>query len=723
MAPIGTLYTTPGQGKGKIIRAIATLGGAEITLAPFEMGVTNKSPEFLAKFPLGKIPAFEGPNGFKLFEGDAIARYVAGLAPNSNLLGSTAEETALINQWIHAAETEVDTYDTWVRYLCRGMIPYNKAAETAFYERIERGLNTLEAHISTRTFFVTERITLADLAIAAYLLKAVSSTVDAQRRTKYPNLIRHLETVINQPALKDIYGPAEYTEKQIAFVPPAKEKKEKAPAPPKAEKKPKKEEVEEEEADVPAEPKAKNPLDDLPKSTFNLEDWKRAYSNKDTRGPDGAIEWFYQNYDPAGFSVWRVDFKYNSELTLTFMSSNQITGFFNRLEASRKYLFASVGVLGESNNSVIAGTLIARGTDIEPVVNVAPDWESYEYKKLDLSNEADKAFFEAALAWDLEIDGKKWVDGKNPFNSLNPSILHIRNPKSWSPTSSLRLVSFFVLGLMGVAALPTYLRAAPKHISDTDALRMKNVRRDDSGSRCSVLSLDDAKKMPGFSKIEQYATDTWGDGSRNIVVNPEDFPDAPANACVDSTPTKLDISGEPQCTTQTNSAKIISTNADGTETHFMNYSQRNLHAESSFSTGASFTVGLEVPELFQASATYEFSTSVTNSQGKTFETTTNNQQTTESTINNKADSNCTNSLQVTTCKQNGSGKLRVAGTGFVWFNFDDAVATIGGDPKDKHFKWAVSIDEVLSLDERSSFIEISGFMSSDTNADGTKSCQ
>ena len=46
---------------------------------------------------------------------------------------------------------------------------------------------------------------------------------------------------------------------------------------------------------VPKEaPKEKNPLDLLPKSTFNLEDWKRAYSNKDTRGAGGSIEWFYE---------------------------------------------------------------------------------------------------------------------------------------------------------------------------------------------------------------------------------------------------------------------------------------------------------------------------------------------------------------------------------------------------------------------------------------------
>ena len=96
------------------------------------------------------------------------------------------------------------------------------------------------------------------------------------------------------------------------------------------------------------------------------------------------------------------------------MSSNQIGGFFNRLEASRKYLFGSVGVLGASGDSIISGTLILRGQDVKPVIEVAPDWESYEYVKLDVKgNEEDKKFFEAALAWDLEIDGKKWVDGKN----------------------------------------------------------------------------------------------------------------------------------------------------------------------------------------------------------------------------------------------------------------------------------------------------------------------
>lgn len=119
-------------------------------------------------------------------------------------------------------------------------------------------------------------------------------------RAKIPNVIRHMETVANQPKIKDIFGPIEYCEKAKQFTPPAKEKKEKEPKPaaaPKAEKKPKAKAAEDDGEDeplVPEEPKAKNPLDSLPKSTLVLDDWKRAYSNKDTGGPEGSIAWLYQ---------------------------------------------------------------------------------------------------------------------------------------------------------------------------------------------------------------------------------------------------------------------------------------------------------------------------------------------------------------------------------------------------------------------------------------------
>lgn len=419
MSSIGTLWTVDQQAAGKRIKAIAAYGGLKLDLAQgYTHFETNKTDAFLNKFASGKIPAFEDKDGFTLFESKAIAKYVATLAPNAGLLGSNPKEAAHIDQWVYFADSEISVNLGASIAFCKGFVqPYNKPIETFFRERTLRALATLEKYLSTRTFLVGERISLADITAASILQPAFVNLLDPEYRKKNPNTLRFYETVTNHPAMKGILGGTEYCDKAIQYTPPAKPAKEAKPAPTPAaapKKAAKKEEEEEEEDDIPKEePKAKNPLDSLPKSDFNLEDWKRAYSNLDTRGAGGSIEWFDGKFDKEGFSVWRVDFKYNEELTQVFMSSNQIGGFFNRLEASRKYLFGSVGVVGAANNSVISGVFICRGPDIKPVVEVAPDWESYVYTKLDLGNSQDKKFFEGALAWDLEIDSRKWADGKN----------------------------------------------------------------------------------------------------------------------------------------------------------------------------------------------------------------------------------------------------------------------------------------------------------------------
>jgi len=401
----GTLYSVS-EVEGKRIRAIAAFAGLSVEVNESALNVV-------------KTPTFTSRDGFSVFEASAIGRYFASLAPNSTLIGQGATETALVDQWVAFVDSDIARYNYLILQLVRGAInPYNKPIHNLFQERLTSALNILERHLAAHTFLASERITLADITLAAELQSALSTTVDAALRGQLPNLLRHFETIVNQPNLASVFGSTSFVEKALQYTPPPKEKKEKAPpapAQPKAEKKPKKEDDDDDDDDKPYEeaPKEKNPLDLLPKSTFNLEDWKRAYSNKVTRGAGGSLEWFYQNFDKEGFSIWRVDFKYNEELTQTFMSSNQIGGFFNRLEASRKYLFGSVGVLGTTNNSIITGALVARGPEIKPVVEVAPDWESYTYERINLDSAEQKAFFEAALAWDLEVGDKKWVDGKN----------------------------------------------------------------------------------------------------------------------------------------------------------------------------------------------------------------------------------------------------------------------------------------------------------------------
>lgn len=55
---------------------MARLTGLEIALPEhYEHHTDNNKPEFLSKFPLGKVPAFETADGFKLVEGIPVARF------------------------------------------------------------------------------------------------------------------------------------------------------------------------------------------------------------------------------------------------------------------------------------------------------------------------------------------------------------------------------------------------------------------------------------------------------------------------------------------------------------------------------------------------------------------------------------------------------------------------------------------------------------------------
>merc|ERR1712170_228541 len=74
----GTLYTYPDNFRAQKALIAAKYSGAELTVAKdFVFGESNKKPEFLKKFPLGKVPAFEGSDGVLLTESNAIAYYVA----------------------------------------------------------------------------------------------------------------------------------------------------------------------------------------------------------------------------------------------------------------------------------------------------------------------------------------------------------------------------------------------------------------------------------------------------------------------------------------------------------------------------------------------------------------------------------------------------------------------------------------------------------------------
>ena len=71
---------------------------------------------------------------------------------------------------------------------------------------------------------------------------------------------------------------------------------------------------------------------------------------------------------------------------------------------------------GENNDNVIQGAFVIRGQEALPAFDVAPDYESYEFVKLDPSKKEDREFVDDMWAWDkpVEVNGKSYefADGK-----------------------------------------------------------------------------------------------------------------------------------------------------------------------------------------------------------------------------------------------------------------------------------------------------------------------
>uniref|UniRef100_A0A8C6U964 Eukaryotic translation elongation factor 1 gamma n=1 Tax=Neogobius melanostomus TaxID=47308 RepID=A0A8C6U964_9GOBI len=383
----------------------------------------NRTPAFLSNFPLGKVPAYQGDDGFCLFESNAIAHYVS----NDALRGATPQAAAQVLQWVSFADSEIiPPASAWV-FPTLGIMQFNKQATEQAKEDVKRVLTVLNQHLNTRTFLVGERISLADITVACSLLWLYKQVLDPSFRQPFTNANRWFVTCINQPQFKAVLGEVKLCEKMAQFdakkfaemqpkkeTPAKKEKGGKEAAKPqeKKEKKEKKEEKkpapEEDDMDaadaaLASEPKTKDPFAALPKSTFVLDNFKRSYSNDDIEKV--AIPHFWEHFDREGYSIWYCEYKYPQELTQTFMSCNLIGGMYQRLDKLRKNAFASVLLFGTPNNHAISGIWILRGQEL--AFPLSADWtidyESYTWRKLDPNSDECKLMVKEYFLWEGEF--------------------------------------------------------------------------------------------------------------------------------------------------------------------------------------------------------------------------------------------------------------------------------------------------------------------------------
>ncbi|CEI39803.1 hypothetical protein FVEN_g2083 [Fusarium venenatum] len=215
MAPFGTIYSFMPNGRVFKILAAAKLNNLDIEVPPYQHFVTNKSNEFLTKFPAGKVPAFEGADGFCLAESDAIARYVSQSGPRAGqLLGEDAVTSAKIQQWISFFADEVYPAILDLVMWRVGMAPFDQPTETKALTRLEYALTVLEKHLSSGNRLVGSQLTLADLTGASSLLWGFMHVVDEPMRKQFPNVLTWYLSTIENDDVKDVFGEPNLVEKR-----------------------------------------------------------------------------------------------------------------------------------------------------------------------------------------------------------------------------------------------------------------------------------------------------------------------------------------------------------------------------------------------------------------------------------------------------------------------------------------------------------------------------
>jgi glutathione S-transferase len=188
-----------GSGNCLKVKYTADRLGLPYTWVPIDImkGETH-TPDFLRRFPRGRIPAVEFDDGRWLAESNAIIRY---LARGSSLLPDDAFTQAKIDEWLFWEQYSHEPYVATTRY----HIVYLKRSldqrEGWRVERGEKALDFMESQLgSGRLWLVGETMTIADIALVAYTRLAHEGGFDLSARPNVRGWIGRCEDVLGLQA-------------------------------------------------------------------------------------------------------------------------------------------------------------------------------------------------------------------------------------------------------------------------------------------------------------------------------------------------------------------------------------------------------------------------------------------------------------------------------------------------------------------------------------------
>ena len=178
------LYDLPPSPNARRVRIFIAEKGLEIPAVAVDMTKgENKTPDYLAKNSLGKMPMLELDDGTCITESAAICRYLEDIHPEPPLLGLNAVERAQVEMWNRRMELEIllpsinvfaHTHEMW-----KGVWTQIPEWGELCRENALARLEWLDGEIAGREYVVNDTYTVADITLQCALVlgKAVGVRV------------------------------------------------------------------------------------------------------------------------------------------------------------------------------------------------------------------------------------------------------------------------------------------------------------------------------------------------------------------------------------------------------------------------------------------------------------------------------------------------------------------------------------------------------------------
>jgi len=201
------VHSVPGSPFGRSVLATLEEKRAPYRLAPVAPG-TTKTPEYLTTLhPFGRVPVMEH-DGFRLYETQAILRYLDRVMPQPSLTPSDIKRAARmdqvmnINDWyLFHGVGNVIIFHRVIAPRLMGMAPDEEAIKAAM-PKAHTVFNELARLLGDQPYLTGDTLSLADLLVAPAVEFFTATSEWSALGAPHANLVAWITRMQDRPSMK-----------------------------------------------------------------------------------------------------------------------------------------------------------------------------------------------------------------------------------------------------------------------------------------------------------------------------------------------------------------------------------------------------------------------------------------------------------------------------------------------------------------------------------------